>query len=371
MKPNRETAPAFGPGGLDSRARPAAIATAAPDWFLFAWWMRLTAPPEPRAGASFAARDGSRRARLLSLLILGALVVEAGAAWQYFVVDRDHPRMDAVLCAALGVLVLVAVLNRLGRVLAAGILLTLLAEIPLAGVWATGGKVDLLYLGSYFLLVGSELVAASVLFPGSVFVVACLNSVLIWASITFSPHTPAFALVLASNDAQQAYAGPIAMQFIVAIVAFLWARSTLGALRRADRAEEIAELERREVERQRQLEADAHSLLDVHVRLANGDFGARVPSLRSQVLWQVGSSLNNLVGRLARYAQAEFTLRREQEEVRRLADALYVARSGHQPVWPAPSGVPLDPVTEAIRSGSSLPSAPSNGLGYDRRANGR
>lgn len=332
-------------------APPHTTSSLAGRWFP-AWWMRLTAPPEATAATlatPFTTRDRIRRGQLLGMLILGFLVILLGALFQYLVIDSDHPLMDVILCAALSMLVVVAVLNRLGYVSAAGVLLTALAELPLAGIWATGGHVDLLGLGSYYLLVGAGLVAASVLLPVSVFAVAFLNCVLIWASITFSPHTAAFAAVLASNDAQQVYAGPIAMQVMVAIVAYLWARSTLGALRRADRAEEIAALERRELERQRALEDDARDLLGVHVRLANGDFSPRVASLRTRLLWQVGTSLNNLIGRLARYAQAEFMLRREHEEVRRLAEALYLERQGRRPVWPVPCGVPLDPVTEALR----------------------
>src|SRR5690242_16834637 len=172
-------------------APPHTTSSLAGRWFP-AWWMRLTGPPEATLTTSFTTRDRIRRGQLLGMLILGFLVILLGALFQYLVIDSDHPLMDVILCAALSMLVVVAVLNRLGYVSAAGVLLTALAELPLAGIWATGGRVDLLGLGSYYLLVGACLVAASVLIPGSVFAVALLNCVLIWASITFSPHTAAF-----------------------------------------------------------------------------------------------------------------------------------------------------------------------------------
>jgi hypothetical protein len=128
-------------------------------------------------------------------------------------------------------------------------------------------------------------------------------------------------------------------------------RSTTAALRRADRAEEIAELERREAERTRELEEGVRQLLDVHVHLANGDFRVRAEAIRSPLLWQIGSSLNNLIARLSRVAQADFVLRRTQEESHRLAEAIDLWLHGRQAVWPAPSQTPIDPIAETLRRG--------------------
>jgi hypothetical protein len=313
------------------------------------WWW-LTTPPEAAASATFAARERARRGRLVSVLLLAFLLIEAGAFWQYRVVDDDHPLMIAVLLAVLAVAVLAGVLNRLGWVTPAAILMVVVADLPLAGVHATAvaGKIDVPHLGAYYLLAGAELVAASALAPWTVFLVALANSGLVAASIALAPKTPALAHLLASNDGQQIVAGPVVMQAVVAVVAFLWARSTLSALRRADRAEEVAELERREVERKRELEEGVRQLLAVHVQLANGNFAARVPPVRDPLLWQVGSSLNMLVARIARLAQGDYLARRMQDEARRLAEAVRIAQAGRQPVWPAPSGTPLDDLALAL-----------------------
>jgi hypothetical protein len=315
-------------------------------------WYRVAAPVDPAPSAPFAMREWARRGRLLSVVLLGFLLILAGGFYQYLVVDDDHPAMVVVLGVALGVAVLVAVLNRLGQVPLAGVLMVALAEVPLAGPFAAtkDGQLDILHLGAFYLTVGSLLVAASVLAPWSVFPVALLNSVASLLILHTLPRTPALAALLDSNDGQQAFLGPIVMQVIVAIVAYLWAQNTLAALRRADRAEEIAALERREAERQRELEEGVRQLLAVHVHLANGDFAARSPEVRNPMLWQVGKSLNVLIGRLARYAQADAVLRREQEEARRLAEALYAAQAGRPVAWPAPTGLPLDVVTEAARA---------------------
>lgn len=324
---------------------------------LLNWWWRVTAPVEPAASASFALRERARRGRLLSVLLLCFLLVEVGALWQYVIVDSDHPSMVAVLLLALPVALLAGMLNRLGRVTAAGILLIGLADLlPLAGVHATAPRLDILELGVFYLLVGSELVAASVLAPWSVYIVALVNSVLALGSIVLSPQAPALQQFLQRNDAQQVYAGPVLMQLVVAIVAYLWAQSTSMALRRADRAEEIAALERRELDRTRELEEGVRELLAVHVQLANGNFAARVPPVRNRLLWQIGASLNNLTGRLSRLAHADFGLQRTAAEAHRLAEAIRSMRAGRQPVWPAPTGTPLDEVIAALSDNGPAPS---------------
>jgi hypothetical protein len=52
-------------------------------------------------------------------------------------------------------------------------------------------------------------------------------------------------MVLHSGMALDVIAQPIALQLIVATVTYLWVRSAQRAIARADRAEEIAELQRR------------------------------------------------------------------------------------------------------------------------------
>jgi hypothetical protein len=66
------------------------------------------------------------------------------------------------------------------------------------------------------------------------------------------------------------------------------------------------------------------------------------------LLWQIGSSLNTLIARLARLAQMDFLLRRTGQEAQRLAEAIRMMRAGRQPIWPTPSGTPLDEVIVAL-----------------------
>jgi hypothetical protein len=313
------------------------------------WWYWLVALPEARLGASLRERERTRHAHLVAIFLLAFVFIEVGGLFQFAAIDNDHPFMIALLVTAFAIMILIGGLNRTGHITLAGLLMVALADISLPSIPATGA-VDLQHFGALYLSVGSLLVAASVLPAWTVFPLAIANCAMILGVISFLPHSVAFEAALRSNDAQQILAGPLLMQFIVAIVAYLWAQSMFNALKRADRAEEIALLEQRELDRQAELEEGVRQLLEVHVRLSNGDFQARTSSLRNPLLWSVGNSLNILIARLSRTAQADLMLRREQEEAKRLADAIHQARNGQQPNWPAPSGAPLDIVVVALRS---------------------
>jgi hypothetical protein len=107
-------------------------------------------------------------------------------------------------------------------------------------------------------------------------------------------------------------------------------------------------MEHRLLEQKRQLEYGIDQILQTHVRVANGDFGARAPLTQDNVLFQIGSSLNNLLNRLGRAAQSEYVMKRTVDEIHRLRDSLQAARSGRKPLWPAPSGTPVDMLLDVI-----------------------
>jgi hypothetical protein len=311
------------------------------------WWHRYTALPQAPAGASFAERERARRSQLASTIILGFLLVEL----LVLPVGLSDP---ATLYGILGGVVacsLALLLNRFGRVTTAGLLVAVVTDTALLGaiLGAPGGQLDLIYVPLYDLLVLTELVAVSILPPASVFLVAFGNSSLILLDVHFQPATAAFSKLLGTPDGYTAVIRPIVLQLVVALVAYLWVRSSTEAIRRADRAEEVAELERRDAERRRELEEGVHELLSVHVQLANGNFNVRTRQLRNPLLWQIGSSLNNLIARFARQGQADFVLQRTHDEATRLVDALRMLQSGRQPLWPAATGTPVDQITQFLQ----------------------
>src|SRR5260370_19621357 len=149
--------------------------------------------------------------------------------------------------------------------------------------------------------------------------------------------TPALYPLLASWMAYDVIVQPIGLQIIVAAVTYLWVRSALHAIARADRAEEIAELQRREAERTRQLETEIQQLLQTQVRAANGDLTVRTNLSQDNLLWQVGVSLNMLLTRLQKAgreaSRAEYENQQLRWEVARLSEVVREARAGRQSAW--------------------------------------
>lgn len=316
---------------------------------LLEWWYLHTAPSEADANTTFAERERVRRGRLASMLmlcfiVLGllALPVEIGHGAGFF------NAVAVVIVAIVGL-----ALNRRGHSTLVGILMVAVIELAIASsvVILPVGKLNVVWA-----FVAAVVIAASLLPPVSVIIVAVANTLftLVYVFLV-SPPTAEIRDVTLNRDFA-AVGEPLLVQVFVGIMAYLWVRNALEAIQRADRAQEIAELQRREAERKHAIEEGVAQMQAVLVQLANGHYRVRVPALRDPLLWQVGNSLNVFIGRLSRLTQADFTLQREQEEAERLAEAIYALQAGHPTIWPAPSGLPLDSVTKALRSLASCES---------------
>jgi hypothetical protein len=321
------------------------------------WWLRLTSSGWESRATSLKQREAARRSRLASWIILGLLAADALIIPVGF---GEVATLIAIATVALGIL-LAAALNRAGHVNGAGVLIVLvLAGGVMGSLLSETQGLTLDSLPGYDLLAIGVIVAASVLPAASAFVVAAFNSTII--CLDFFLQKPANDLTadiqsIGSNlqGSLALIARPIALQLIIAVVAYLWARGIENAIRRADRAEEIATLEHSIAEQKRQLDIGIQQILQTHIRAANGDFTARAPLGQENILWQIAASLNNLLARLQRAGQAEHQLRRTEEELARLAAAIDDAQSGRRPIWPAPSGTAADLVITRISRAASPP----------------
>jgi hypothetical protein len=303
-----------------------------------------------------------RRSRLASWIILG-LFIGDGVLSGFGIGDIGSEA--AVVILALG-LVVAALFNHAGHVGFAGTLIALLIIAGTLGAVVSYPKgLTLDALPAFDLLIVSVVVAASLLPRRAAFLIAAINIALITTDFFAQPHAADLQHELSDTTLYPSpvvasislITRPIALQIIVSVVAYLWVRGTDDAIRRADRAEEIAALEHRIAEQKRQLDYGVQQILQTHIRAANGDFGARAPLGQDNALWQISSSLNNLLARLQRAGNAEYRLQRTEEELQRLAAALQDAQSGRRPIWPAPSGTSVDPIIEIITGGTrrSLP----------------
>ena len=166
---------------------------------------------------------------------------------------------------------------------------------------------------------------------------ALANALFTLVDITFQPHTAALGHFLASGMGYTAIVHPLILQVVVAMVTYIWVRSTQSAMARADRAEEIAQLRKREVDRKQQLDANIGQLSQVLVRAANGDRSVRVDLSQDNMLWRVGNLLNLLVTRLAKTSQLEQENLRLRVQVAQLTEVAKKASASPQQMWWQPS----------------------------------
>ena len=293
-------------------------------------WYRIASPPEPSDSAPFEERERFRRGRIGSqiiILLYAILFVSFPDA-----LARSSPALIVIFVFDLSMLTLAVVLNRKRQVNIAGIIAALcFIASPTVDLLSTPGGVNTSVLPIFGLLVLPLMCAVSFLPAWWVFIVAAGDCLFTLYDLHFMPSSGELHEVL-----KVGFVGVVTpivdSQIVVSIVAFLWIRGTTQALLRADRAEEIAKLERdlalqaeATAEQKQQLDISIQRIVETHVRVANGDFNARVPLTEDNTLWQISGSLNNLLARLQRLRhdasqvqQMQFALHQAHQEIARL-----------------------------------------------------
>lgn len=320
------------------------------------WWLNLTAPPLPNKLLDIKERERLRKAELTSLSILAVF------CFLLMLVSNSlaHPATaESVMIMAVG-LVIAAALNRSGRTRVAAYLVPGLLMLLIALAIVGSGTLNPYLMAVYDLFVIPIILTSLTADRRAPWYFAAFSITFIIADFFLQRHQllmgygaapqgfDAIAYDIGQVGAWGSINRHVALSLFAAFFGWLGARSVDRAIARADRAEEIAELERVQLEQRRQLEMGVQQLLETHVRLANGDYTARANLTQDNQLWQVAASLNNLVTRLQKAGQGEYQLRRTEEEARRLARAMDEARAGKRPFWPAPAGTAVDLIIERI-----------------------
>ncbi|HET8841732.1 MAG TPA: hypothetical protein VFN35_09705 [Ktedonobacteraceae bacterium] len=342
------------------------------------WWYRLTAPASPPLTASLAERELARRGRLTSLVLLGAVII--GTFIAIPVILLQNP----LLAPGIGLLDLLFVLalwfNRRGQVYVAGVivLVSVSIGIPASIITAPGG-LSSNSMPLYDVMVQAELFAISLLPAATVFLVAALNTTFIVLDFQLQPHTADLNAMVAKAG-PEVIARPILLHVIVAVVIYLWVRSAMQAIERADRAEVIAILEHDMAQQEhaiaqqkRQLDFSVKEIVAVHMRVANGDIAARVPLNHDNVLWEIAGSLNNLLSRFQRALQneqkiyelerrlqwakrVEHEAERTRVEIEKQINLVQQARRSQRPVRFVPTRTIIDPLLAELNE-ASFPTA--------------
>jgi hypothetical protein len=336
---------------------------------MFGWWYRIAAPPEVPDEAPLRDRMRIRSGRVTSVFFLIEMI---NTLLNLIVVIQNDPPAIPALSILFTMLLIGTILNRFGKTTAAGILVLFALEVglTLTLIVTPGGfgPLDVELVDNYIL---GELITASLFAPWIVLPLTLVNCIVTVALIRFLPKTPE-VLQAAQTHAFQTYANSMVLQITVAITLFLWVSSTFREMKRAGNAEEVSRLtmelakQQQTVQEEKQrLEESVQKIVAVHVRVANGDFNARVPLDQQNVLWSVAGSLNNLLARLQRWRYDAVQLRRNERAIAQLLYNVQMARRYGVPLPPYKTGTSLDALITEISKGVTAPPQPS----HDRRNN--
>lgn len=314
------------------------------------WWYGMTALSEGVNDTSFYKRETVRKSQLLSIVLFYyTIVVIVFLPCCLFLRNPNIAWADGglIISAFTGL-----ILNRYGYTGFAAVIIVAMYELMLSLALVMLTPLDEPSIQLYDLYIMAELLAVSLLPARSVFIVAFINSMIILASLTIQPHLAAMNLDLHSQFIPLMIR-PIALQFIVAGVSYVWVRSTTKAIARADRAEMVATLEHALGDQKHELEEGIEQILKTHVAVANGNFNARAPLTQDNALWQIARALNILLVRLQRAVQAERELQRVEHAVSLSVQVIQQSEQLHQPSRLPFTQTTLDPLI-AVLQGKTL-----------------
>lgn len=310
---------------------------------------------------SVALREQARRKQIVSAVLLVIVIFQfaelPGALLMHTAMDIGTVVLGLALCAV------AALFNQFGKVTIVTVLLIAVIDLGCGLMLLTSPMgLDVSDLPVFDVLLVSELIAVSLLPAISVFPVALGNMLFTIVVLLFAPRTMELNMVLNSTMAYNTILQPLGLQLIVAVVSYIWVRSALRALARADRAEEISQLQRREAELLRREAEFNHSLtqgsehlLQVLVRAANGDQGVRSALTQDHPLWRIGNALNVLLTRVGRMANAEQEIKRLRMTVAQLTERIFDRERGHRPTQPPAR--PVTPLSQPVTP-PAMPSSP-------------
>lgn len=303
------------------------------------WWFRWTAPQVPE-NATFDQKEAARKGRVASQTILYV------SLFTMLPLPLAYKNVGFLVVLTLTLAInafALFVLNRRGYLIAAGWIVVTVMSLGYALTFLSMPQgVSTLLLPAFDLMVASELAVIAFFAPRSVFVVMFINILFTMIWLSAGKHTADITQILAISPYSIFYPS-ISLNIFVAVLSYFWSSSATKAIADLDRSEEIIALERREMAQQEeqlllklQLEDGIQTILQTHVKAANGDFSARAPLNKENILWQIAYSLNNLLSRLERHSKLQTEMMKTQEAIKLLVEAVRMAKTGNQPFIPPP-----------------------------------
>lgn len=289
------------------------------------WWLRMTSAAWDKPQETIEQREMVRRSRLLAWILLGVLI-----ALIAFIPATlsDVASAFSVLGAVVGVIAIIF-LNRAGHVTIAGIAMVIVATLATLSViiWSPDRQIHLVYLPAYDFLVIPVILGASILPRSSAFIIAFVNIGLLYSDILLQQKSQDLVNAILAYGSSGAgilviTGRPVALLIITATIAYLWVRGMDQAVRRADRAEELRNIEqyftRQESERTTRVEEFVQETINAIIALANGQEGLLLLSPNHP--WQQQATFINT--QLKQFHRLKQTSRTNNEQIAQATEML-------------------------------------------------
>ena len=309
-------------------------------------WIALTSPT-----TSHQPQWREETASLIYPILLLLVVLALPAA-------LSNPPQLITLCIILPIMLLALVLKKLGYFRVAGFLIAGCIECGLASAVVTVvGGVDVSELPLYALLIQTGFVVIAFFSPAWIWIIAIVNSAFIAFTLLHFQRPGSEVAAQLARDPAGLITPMILLQLFVAFACWIIMETLLRAIWRADRAEVVADLERREVNRQyeeiqqkQQIEEGVQVIIQTMNQAASGNLTARAPLAQENIMWRVAQNLNTLLARLQALRQDQEELARTREVAQQFAQ--YIAQKQAVPLqqW---TRTALDPVIMAYNQSLS------------------
>ncbi len=318
---------------------------------ILTWWYGI-ALPQHEPNVTPMQRERIRYARLTSAFLLLVFILNALVA-PFMIFDSPRsPSSPPIAYGMLALLVSSFVLGRLRYQIASASCIIGYVFLVVIGPLVTN-PLDPTLIPILNALVIGIILAGALMPPIAALIVGFLSGLacVLIGVLPFLPRTVAYQRMMDQQLYTVSLILPLSIQIIVAVVTYVIMRNLLNTIRRADRAEEIAQL-RQELVQQAQFRADEQEQLaegiatiaQIHARIANGDMNARVPLNADNVLWQVAIPLNNLLNRLQSTHEKADQFDRINAALYEIQQRMEYARRRGQPVQFPRTGTPLDTI---------------------------
>lgn len=326
-------------------------------------WYRFTAPQEPPHAIGLRAQEILRRARLLSSIVLAEIVLLLIAA--VVAILSGQYSIAGFLVVVSGMLYLALRLNRQGKDRIASVLVVVISELSIIitltlEAWFFNNATMSNFGLSYLLI--PEIIAALLLPMSAVLLLLVAHGIFASCLVFLLPQNT----VLTTPMELGVVFSTLGVSVLVVSIAVLWRRNMAFLIAHADGIEVVAALEHAMAEQEhttaqhkRELDLSIDRLMQTHLRVANGEYDARMSMNEEDVLWPIAGSLNTLLARIQRLGRQAKRLEKTEQEAAQLAAALRALRTGGAPVPLQRTGTAIDLILIELSTSIEGPARPT------------